>query len=69
MPAWLADESVRKAIQHLLDHDRCLEEATHLCKERTAMQQWMCKEWDVIQIARAKNGMMLCRTFLFDLYF
>jgi hypothetical protein len=51
-PLWLADESVRMGIRHLLEYDRCVEEEDRLCRERCILQEWMMLEWNNLQRAR-----------------
>ncbi|KAG2046072.1 hypothetical protein BDR06DRAFT_899839 [Suillus hirtellus] len=48
-PAWLSDEATRSGIRLQLEVDRCIEEETHLMRERTIMQEWMSAEWEAIQ--------------------
>ncbi|KIJ06445.1 hypothetical protein PAXINDRAFT_29868, partial [Paxillus involutus ATCC 200175] len=50
-PLWLADESVRMGICHLLEYDRCVEEEDRLCRERCILQEWMMLEWNNLQRA------------------
>ncbi|KAG2112072.1 uncharacterized protein F5147DRAFT_744682 [Suillus discolor] len=48
-PAWLSDKATRSGIHLQLEVDRCVEEETHLMRERTVMQEWMFAEWEAIQ--------------------
>ncbi|KAG6812422.1 hypothetical protein H0H93_013833, partial [Arthromyces matolae] len=50
-PAWLADDSVRDGIKAVLEHDRCVEEASRLRHECRSMRFWMSEEWKVIAAA------------------
>jgi hypothetical protein len=57
IPPWMGDEAVREGIKAFLELDRCLEEDARLRHERSAMQEWMKEEWDLIQVARTLEGM------------
>ncbi|KAG1734248.1 uncharacterized protein EDB91DRAFT_1238447 [Suillus paluster] len=56
-PAWLLDEATRSGIHLQLEVDRCVEEETHLMRERTIMQEWMFAEWEAIQTVLRDAGM------------
>jgi len=60
-PRWLADETVRQGIRHLLDLDRCLEEEDRLRRERCVMQEYMVAEWSALQKAReVASKLVIC---------
>jgi hypothetical protein len=56
IPAWLGDQKVHDGIKLCLEFDRCLEEEKRLCRERTAMQEWMREEWACLAAAEATHG-------------
>ncbi|EIN03444.1 hypothetical protein PUNSTDRAFT_33210, partial [Punctularia strigosozonata HHB-11173 SS5] len=54
-PRWLADEKVRAGIRHMLEADRCREEARRISKERTTMQLWLQEEWSAVNYALSRS--------------
>lgn len=56
IPAWLGDQNVRDGIKFCLEFDRCVEEKQRLCRERSAMQEWMREEWACLAAAEAIHG-------------
>ena len=64
-PAWLADESTRKGINLLLQHDRCIEEEVCLRQEHCVLLEWLICEEDAVYKAHEKFG----KVYLIILYF
>ena len=56
IPLWLGDDKVREGIKKLLELNRCEEEERRLCKERTAMYEWMFEEWTCVTEAMKVSG-------------
>ncbi|KIJ18798.1 hypothetical protein PAXINDRAFT_70654, partial [Paxillus involutus ATCC 200175] len=54
-PLWLSDEDVHMGIRHLLEYDRCEEEA-RLSWECAILQEWMISEWNSVQQTRDEAG-------------
>ncbi|EIN07536.1 hypothetical protein PUNSTDRAFT_33090, partial [Punctularia strigosozonata HHB-11173 SS5] len=55
-PKWLADEKVKEGIRHMLEADRCKEEAARISRERETMQCWLRDEWAAVNFALIQPG-------------
>lgn len=57
LPGWLSNDGVRQGIKHVLELDRCEEEATRIMRERCVLQEWMQEEWTRVERVKERfNG-------------